>query len=288
MPNVNVSIELLFSLLADNTDAVSTSWGKRKSVEVGIPCAQTRLVLLLGDGMSHSVTRFVLLPCNWQTFPQSEKMWLRPLTSTPSTRFFRYYSGFNPPGRLPVWVRVEVDKHVEPGLIHPECFHCWAESRSCHAARSGEGWVCIGWWLCSLCCTFLQCYWLCRAKSTASTGCWSVKTEWDNVVIMSRPGTASQAKMQPVQYVCICGKESPKGQRGYESCLSFLFRSTHQRTVARTTPNNHPPHALMCSEGVAAVVFRAAARTTCCQFCFLKSHRGRLCLEIVMTKQTGY
>lgn len=59
---MNVSIEMLFLLLADNTDPEGTAWKKKKSVEVGIPRAQTRL--LLDDGMSHSMTWFVLLPCN--------------------------------------------------------------------------------------------------------------------------------------------------------------------------------------------------------------------------------
>lgn len=181
---------MLFLLLADNTDPEGTAWKKKKSVEVGIPRAQTRL--LLDDGMSHSMTWFVLLPCNRLNISTSlrKRGCDRWPVCNPLDFSYIIYSGFNPPGRPPVWVRV--DKHVEPGLTHPECFHCWAESRSCQSHRSlrpaikGMG---LDDGFSAVC---LQSYCLCRAMVTVSTGCWGsasfLRTGWDEVAIRPQPG----------------------------------------------------------------------------------------------------
>ena len=116
----SVSAFSSFLLLAHNTGPVSRSWKKEKSVEVGIPHAQRRLVLLVGDGESHNVARFVLLPCNRLNISIVWVIWRkcgcdhRPVCK-PLSFSYIIYSGCNPSGGLPVYVTVEVHKHVEPG-----------------------------------------------------------------------------------------------------------------------------------------------------------------------------
>lgn len=96
----------------------------------------------------------------------------------------------------------------------------------------------------------------------------------------------ARRKCCPSSVFAFVRKEPPKGQSRHDSLWSFLSTQLHQRHSGMTTPNNHPPRALIWSEGVSAVVLRAAAGATCCHFCFLKVTEDNV-FSTLMTRQTG-
>lgn len=161
-------------------------------------------------------------------------------------------------------------------LINPEntCEIDWLHKQSSAAALTSP-WCCC----------------LCGAEGSVPAGCWitpsSLGAAWNNTVTRPQPGGGSQAETPPVHCTRICEKQPPKGQRRHDSLWSFLSTSTSTRGArAQTAPNNHPPRALIRSEGVATVVFGAAAAATCCHFCSPEVTADNL-FSTLITEQTG-
>lgn len=191
------------------------------------------LVALLDDGMAHSVTGFVLLSCNrinnihslrtrgsdhWAACTRSFLYSLFSALASWMTPCFRVFSS-------PSW--------EQEAVSHP------ARSASCRW-WDGRGLDWIGWRL--LC----YCRRLCGAKAAVSAGCWGlasfIRTGWDNAAI--RPHAARPVCSHFVR------KRHPRDQRRHDSFWSFLSTQLHKGSPARSAPNNHPPHALICREGV--------------------------------------